>query len=105
VNITQLSPSKVDQLRKYYNDVNLAGGVWRTAPTLPTAWDGVPTNVEAGVNVAVMIGRSPTGGSVLSRAADLPVYTRTQALTGTAILLALCLIVVAVIALGWWQRR
>ena len=29
--------SKVNQLRKYYNDVNLAGGVWRTAPTLPTA--------------------------------------------------------------------
>ena len=73
--------------------------------TLPTAEDGVLTNVVAGVNVAVMIGWSPTGRSVLSRAAELPVYTRTQALTGTAILLALCLIVVAVIALRWWQRR
>jgi hypothetical protein len=61
--------------------------------------------VVAGVNLAVMIGWSPTGGSVLSHAAELPVYTRTQALTGTAILLALCLIVVVVIALGWWQRR
>jgi hypothetical protein len=61
--------------------------------------------VIAGVNVAVMFGWSPTDGSVLSRAAVLPVYTGTQALTGTAILLALCLIVVAVIALGWWHRR
>ena len=58
----------------------------------------------AGVNVTVMIGWSPTGGAVLSHAAELPAYTRTQALTGTAILLALCLIVVAVIALGWWRR-
>jgi hypothetical protein len=32
VTITQPSDSKVNQLRKYYNDVNLAGGVWRTAP-------------------------------------------------------------------------
>ena len=59
----------------------------------------------AGVNVTVMIGWSPTGRSVLSHAAELPVYTRTQAITGTAILLALCLIVVAVIALGWWRQR
>ena len=103
--ITQPSHSKVNQLRKYYNDVNLAGGVWRTAPNTSHRLGRGPTNVVAGVNVAVMIGWSPTGRSVLSHAAELPVYTRTQALTGTAILLALCLIVVAVIALRWWQRR
>jgi len=45
--------------------------------------------VVAGVNVAVLIGLSPTGGAVLSHTAALPVYTRTQSLTGTAILLAL----------------
>jgi hypothetical protein len=83
--ITRPPHSKVNQWRKYYNDV--------------------PTIVVADVNVAVMIGWSPTGRSVLPHAAELPAYTRTQALTGTAILLALCLIVVAVIALLWWQRR
>jgi hypothetical protein len=85
VTITQRSNSKVNQLRKYHNDV--------------------PTSVVAGVKVAVMIWWSPTGRSVLSHAAELPVYTRTQALTGTAILLALCLFVVAVIAFRWWQQR
>lgn len=59
----------------------------------------------AGVNVAVMIGWSPTGGAVFSHAAELPVYTRTEALIGSAILLALCLIVFAAVALGWWRRR
>ena len=59
----------------------------------------------AGVNVAVMIGWSPTGGALFSHAAELPVYTRTQALIGSAILLALCLFVLVVIARAWWRRR
>ena len=54
----------------------------------------------AGVNVAVMIGWSPTGGAVFSHAAELPVYTRTEALIGSAILLALCLIVFVAVRLA-----
>ncbi len=59
----------------------------------------------AGVNVTLSIGWTPTGGAVFSHAAELPVYGRAQALIGSAILLALCLIVLVVIALAWWRQR
>jgi hypothetical protein len=39
------------------------------------------------------------------RAAHLPVYSHTAVLTGSAIVPALCLIVLIVTAVAWWRRR
>lgn len=38
-------------------------------------------------------------------AAALPVYTHGQQTRGTAVLLALCTLVIAALALMWWRRR
>ena len=35
----------------------------------------------------------------------LPVYSHTAVLTGSAIMLALCLIVLVVWAVAWWRHR
>ncbi len=38
-------------------------------------------------------------------AVNLPVYSHTAALTGSAILIALCLVVLIALVVGWWRRR
>ena len=36
---------------------------------------------------------------------DVPFYSRTEVLIGSAIMLALCLIVLVAVAIAWWRRR
>lgn len=38
-------------------------------------------------------------------ASALPVYTHREQTIGTAVLLALCALVIAALALSWWRRR
>jgi hypothetical protein len=37
--------------------------------------------------------------------ASLPVYSHTEAVTGSVIMLALYVTVLAVMAVGWWRQR
>ena len=47
------------------------------------------------------------GSAVLATvpADDVPFYSRTEVLIGSAIMLALCLIVLVAVAVTWWRRR
>jgi hypothetical protein len=48
-------------------------------------------------------GRSAVDDRV--RAAHLPIYNNAAVITGSAILLALCVIVLVASVVGWWRRR
>jgi hypothetical protein len=39
------------------------------------------------------------------RAVGVPAYSHTEALRGSAIMLALCLVVLVALAVGWWRLR
>jgi hypothetical protein len=49
----------------------------------------------------------PSGSAVPDslRAVGVPVYSHTEVLIGSAIMLALCLIVLVAWAVVWWRRR
>jgi membrane protein DedA with SNARE-associated domain len=57
------------------------------------------------VNVAGMAGWSQSAVLAFVPAVHLPSYSHTEVLIGSAILLALCLIVLVVMAVAWWRRR
>jgi hypothetical protein len=44
-------------------------------------------------------------GAVLATSAGLPVYTWREAMTGSAILLGLCLTGLVIVAVARWRRR
>jgi hypothetical protein len=35
----------------------------------------------------------------------VPVYSHTATITGSVILLVICLVVLVALAIGWWRRR
>jgi len=61
-------------------------------------------NLMAGVDQAI-----PASATALAAAfaapAGVPVYTFAEAMTGSAILLALCLIGLIIVAVARWRRR
>ena len=75
-------------------------------------------NYISPVSVAASVGAStggpPTsaivgrGGSAVPqslRAVGIPVYSHTEVLTGSAIMLALCVVVLVALAVRWWRLR
>jgi hypothetical protein len=58
-----------------------------------------------GVNVAAIDGWSRSAVLTTVLADDVPFYSRTEVLIGSAIMLALCLIVLIAVAVAWWRRR
>jgi membrane protein DedA with SNARE-associated domain len=57
------------------------------------------------INVAAIVGWSRSAVLASVRAEDVPFYSRTEVLIGSAIMLALCLIVLVAWAVAWWRRR
>jgi len=57
------------------------------------------------VNVAAIDGWSRSAVLATVLADDVPFYSRTEVLIGSAIMLALCLIVLIAVAVAWWRRR
>jgi hypothetical protein len=57
------------------------------------------------VMAAVIVGWSRSTALASVRAVHLPYYSHAAALTGSTIMVALCLIVLVVLAVGWWRRR
>ena len=57
------------------------------------------------VNVAAIDGGSRSAVLASVPAEHLPFYSHTEVLIGSAIMLALCLIVLVVIAVGRWRHR
>jgi len=58
-----------------------------------------------GVNVAAIDGWSRSAVLATVLADDVPFYSRTEVLIGSAIMLALCLIVLIAVAVAWCRRR
>jgi hypothetical protein len=54
---------------------------------------------------SAIVGGSGSVAPASPRAAGVPVYSHTEVLIGSAIVLALCLIVLATLAVGWWRAR
>ena len=59
----------------------------------------------AWINVTAIDGRSRSAVLAFVPAKDMPFYSRTEVLIGSAIMLALCLIVLIAVAVAWWRRR
>jgi len=59
----------------------------------------------AWINVTAIDGRSRSAVLAFVPAKDMPLYSRTEVLVGSAVMLALCLIVVVVLAVARWRRR
>jgi hypothetical protein len=54
---------------------------------------------------AATVGRSGSAVPESLRAVGVPVYSHTEVLRGSAIMLALCLVVLVALAVGWWRLR
>jgi hypothetical protein len=52
-----------------------------------------------------IVGRSGSAVPAAPRVAGLPIYTHTEGLIGSAILVALFLVVLTALAVGWWRPR
>jgi hypothetical protein len=51
------------------------------------------------------VGRSGSVAPESLRAVGVPVYSHTEVLTGSAIMLALCVAVLVALAVRWWRLR
>jgi membrane protein DedA with SNARE-associated domain len=56
-------------------------------------------------NIAAIVGWSRSAVLAFVSAKDVPFYSRTEVLIGSAIMLALCLVVLVAWAVVWWRRR
>ena len=74
-----------------------------TSATMRAACIG--TIVMVGVNAGGIVGWSRSAVLAFLPAEDVPFYSRTEVLIGSAIMLALCLIVLVAVAVAWWRRR
>ena len=75
------------QIRRNYMSPGLVAASGGAAPTSAT------------------VGRSGSAVPESLRAVGVPVYTHTEVLLGSAIMLALCLVVLVALVVGWWRLR
>jgi hypothetical protein len=52
-----------------------------------------------------IVGRSGSAVPESLRAAGVPVYSHTEVFRGSAIILALCVVVLVALAVRWWRLR
>jgi hypothetical protein len=57
----------------------------------------------AAAPTSAIVGRSRSAVPESLRAVGVPAYSHTEALIGSAIILALCLVVLVALAVGWWR--
>ena len=68
----------------------------------------VAASAEASTGAAptsAIVGRSGSPVPESLRAVGVPVYSHTEVLTGSAIMLALCVVVLVALAVRWWRLR
>jgi hypothetical protein len=72
------------------------------SPVLVAASAGESTGAAP---TSAIVGRSGSAVPESPRAAGVPVYSHTEVLTGSAITLALCVVVLVALAVRWWRLR
>jgi hypothetical protein len=72
------------------------------SPVLVAACAGPSTGAAP---TSATVGRSGSAVPESPRAVGVPVYSHTEVLTGSAIMLALCLVVLVALAVQWWRLR
>lgn len=70
------------------------------SPGLVAASGGASTGAAP---PSAIVGRSGSAVPESLRAVGVPVYSHTEVLIGSAIMLALCLVVLVALAVGWWR--
>ena len=78
------------QMRNYISPVLVAASAGASTGAAPTS---------------ATVARSGSSVPVSLRAAGVPVYSHTEVLIGSAIMLALRLVVLVVLAVRWWRLR
>jgi hypothetical protein len=76
--------------RNYISPVLVAASVGESTGAAPTS---------------AIVGRIGSAVPESLRAVGVPVYSHTEVLTGSAIILALCVVVLVALAVGWWRLR
>jgi hypothetical protein len=75
------------QIRRNYTSPGLVAASGAAAPT------------------SAIVARNGSAVPESLRAVGVPAYNHTEALIGSAIMLALCLVVLVALAVGWWRLR
>jgi hypothetical protein len=70
------------------------------SPGLVAASGGASTGAAP---TSAIVGRSGSAVPESLRAVGVPVYSHTEVLIGSAIMLALCLVLLVALAVGWWR--
>ena len=76
--------------RNYISPVLVAASVGESTGAAPTS---------------AIVGRIGSAVPESLRAVGVPVYSHTEVLRGSAIMLALCLVVLVALGVGWWRLR